>query len=124
MIIHQDENNNQNNENNNQNNENNQNLIINNENNEREGLPDIKKINPKRDEESRVDIREPNIWSGFPFCERFLYSLCCKTKCCSDYRNGEFLSTDCLKNVCSKDQFVNLNNKILSISILKKCKSN
>ena len=119
MIIHQDENNNQNNENNNQNNENNQNLIINNENNEREGLPDIKKINPKRDEESRVDIREPNIWSGFPFCERFLYSLCCKTKCCSDYRNGEFLSTDCLKNVCSKDQFVNLNNKILSISILK-----
>ena len=119
MIIHHDENNNQNNENNNQNNENNQNLIINNENNEREGLPDIKKINPKRDEESRVDIREPNIWSGFPFCERFLYSLCCKTKCCSDYRNGEFLSTDCLKNVCSKDQFVNLNNKILSISILK-----
>ena len=48
MIIHHDENNNQNNENNNQNNENNQNLIINNENNEREGLPDIKKIKIKR----------------------------------------------------------------------------
>ena len=116
MIISQEENgiNNQNNENNQ-----NQNQIKDNENFNKEGIPLTKKREPKADEEHIVDIREPKIWSGFPFCERFFYSLCCKTRCCSDYRNGEFLSNDCIKNPCSKDQFVNLNNKILSISIIK-----
>ncbi len=116
MIISQEENgiNNQNNENNQ-----NQNQIKENENFNKEGIPLTKKREPKADEEHIVDIREPKIWSGFPFCERFFYSLCCKTRCCSDYRNGEFLSNDCIKNPCSKDQFVNLNNKILSISIIK-----
>ena len=116
MIISPEENgiNNQNNENNQ-----NQNQIKDNENFNKEGIPLTKKREPKADEEHIVDIREPKIWSGFPFCERFFYSLCCKTRCCSDYRNGEFLSNDCIKNPCSKDQFVNLNNKILSISIIK-----
>ena len=104
---------------NNQNNENNQNQLKNDEIIPREGITLTKKREPNIDEEHIVDIREPNIWSGFPFCERFLYSLFCKTGCCSDYKNGEFLSNDCIKNPCSKDQLVNLDNKILSISILK-----
>jgi jouberin len=117
------QNNNENNPNN-ENNVNNENNQPNNDIDQRDGITgkeilDIKTYNPKRDEENVVDIRNPEIWSGFPFCERFLYSLFCKTKCCSDYRNGEFLSTDCLRNTCVKDPMVDLNNKILSISILK-----
>ena len=73
------QNNNENNPNN-ENNVNNENNQPNNDIDQRDGITgkeilDIKTYNPKRDEENIVDIRNPEIWSGFPFCERFLYSL-------------------------------------------------
>jgi len=74
--------------------------------------------NPVRDPENHIDIRENYIWEGFPLSERFWYSFCCKTKCCSDYKNGEVFTTNMEK--CNVDKkLTNLNKKILTISILK-----
>ena len=76
--------------------------------------------NPRRDEENYVDIRINYIWEGFPLSERFWYSFCCKTKCCSDYKNGDVFTTQCFRQKCNIDKkLANLNKKILSISILK-----
>lgn len=80
---------------------------------------DIKNYIPNRDPEKIVDIREPEIWSCFPFSERFWYSFCCKTKCCSNYKGGNFYINECLKNECSRDQTLQLSGKILGINILK-----
>ena len=76
--------------------------------------------NPKRDEENYVDIRKNYIWEGFPMSERFWYSFCCKTRCCSDYKNGEVFTSQCFKERCNIDKKLsNLNKKLLSISIIK-----
>ena len=81
---------------------------------------DVKKYNPNIDPEYIVDIREPLIWSGFPIMDRFCYTLFCKTGCCSDYKyNHNYFINDCLQNECKLDNSVDLNNKILAISILK-----
>ena len=76
--------------------------------------------NPRRDEEKYIDIRADYIWEGFPLSERFWYSFCCKTKCCSDYKNGDVFTTQCFREKCNIDKKLNnLDNKILTLSILK-----
>ena len=76
--------------------------------------------NPRRDEENYIDIRADYIWEGFPLSERFWYSFCCKTKCCSDYKNGDVFTTQCFREKCNIDKKLNnLDNKILTLSILK-----
>ena len=76
--------------------------------------------NPMRDPENYVDITTNYIWEGFPMSERFWYSFCCKTKCCSDYKNGDVFTSQCFKQKCNVDKkLTNLNKKILSISIIK-----
>ena len=78
------------------------------------------KTNPARDKENYVDIRNDYIWEGFPMSERFWYSFCCKTKCCSDYKNGEVLTSQFFTEKCNVDKkLTNLNKKLLSISIIK-----
>ena len=76
--------------------------------------------NPRRDEENYIDIRADYIWEGFPLSERFWYSFCCKTKCCSDFKNGDVFTTQCFREKCNIDKKLNnLDNKILTLSILK-----
>ena len=76
--------------------------------------------NPKRDEENFVDIRTNYIWEGFPMSERFWYSFCCKTRCCSDYKNGDVFTSQCFREKCTVDKkLTDLNKKILSLSIIK-----
>ena len=76
--------------------------------------------NPKRDEENYVDIRTNYIWEGFPMSERFWYSFCCKTRCCSDYKNGDVFTSQCIREKCTVDKkLTDLNKKILSLSIVK-----
>jgi jouberin len=76
--------------------------------------------NPRRDEENHIDIRADYIWEGFPLSERFWYSFCCKTKCCSDFKNGDVFTTQCFREKCNIDKKLNnLDNKILTLSILK-----
>ena len=92
-----------------------------NNNNEPTGkeILDIKNYIPNKDPEKIVDIREPEIWSCFPFSERFWYSFCCKTRCCSDNKNGQFFIDECLKSECTRDKTIQISNKILGINILK-----
>ena len=81
---------------------------------------DFMEIKPGPDPENRVDIRVDYIWEGFPLSERFWYSFCCQAKCCSDYKNGQFFTTQCFNEKCPIDKnLTNLNKKILSVSILK-----
>ena len=81
---------------------------------------DFMEIKPGPDPENPVDIRLDYIWEGFPLSERFWYSFCCQAKCCSDYKNGQFFTTQCFNEKCPIDKnLTNLNKKILSISILK-----
>ena len=81
---------------------------------------EIRPSNPMRDPEHYVDIHQDYIWQGFPMSERFWYSFCCKTKCCSDYRNGDVFTSQCFREKCNIDKkLANLNKKILSISIIK-----
>ena len=61
--------------------------------------------NPRRDEEKYIDIRADYIWEGFPLSERFWYSFCCKTKCCSDYKNGDVFTTQCFREKCNNASF-------------------
>ena len=75
--------------------------------------------NPSRDPENYVNIHEDYIWEGFPIRERFWYSFCCKTRCCSDYKNGDVFTNQCSREKCSVDKKLNLDKKLLSISILK-----
>ena len=76
--------------------------------------------NPSRDPENYVNIHENYIWEGFPMSERFWYSFCCKTGCCSDYKNGEVFTNQCVREKCTIDKkLTNLNKKLLSISIIK-----
>ena len=76
--------------------------------------------NPSRDQENYVDITNDYIWQGFPMSERFWYSFCCKTRCCSDYKNGDVFTSQCFREKCSVDKkLTNLNKKILTLSILK-----
>ena len=75
---------------------------------------------PKRDDENRIDIRTDDIWKGFPISERFWYAFCCKTRCCSDYKNGEVFTSQYEKEKCTIDKKLkNLDKKILSLSIIK-----
>ena len=81
---------------------------------------EIRTYNPVRDPENYVDIRSNYIWEGFPLMERFWYSFFCKTKCCSDYKNGDVFTSQCFREKCNIDKkLTNLNNKLLSISVLK-----
>ena len=76
--------------------------------------------NPSRDQENYVDITNDYIWQGFPISERFWYSFCCKTRCCSDYKNGDVFTSQCFREKCNIDKkLTNLNKKILTLSILK-----
>ena len=76
--------------------------------------------NPSRDQENYVDITNDYIWQGFPMSERFWYSFCCKTRCCSDYKNGDVFTSQCFREKCNIDKkLTNLNKKILTLSILK-----
>ena len=76
--------------------------------------------NPRRDEDNYIDIRTNYIWEGFPLSERFWYSFCCKTKCCSDYKNGDVFTTQCFRERCNIDKkLTNLDNKMLTLSIMK-----
>ena len=82
---------------------------------------DIKRYIPKRDPEVPINIRQDEIWEGFPLGERFWYSLFCKTGCCSDYKNGEVFSDQCSKEPCKIDKYLipNLDKKIFALSIIK-----
>ena len=80
---------------------------------------DIKTYTPNRDQEIPIDIKDPNIWSCFPLGERFWYSFCCKTKCCSDYKDGTCFTSECIQHECKRDKNIQLSNKIFSISILR-----
>ena len=76
--------------------------------------------NPGRDADNFVNIKSNFIWEGFPLSERFWYSFCCQTKCCSDYKNGDVFTSQCFKQKCTIDKKLkNLNKKLLSISIIK-----
>ena len=110
--------------NNEDNNNNNNNENINNNDNKEPPKQnqafELIKTNPVRDQENYVDIRNDYIWQGFPMSERFWYSFCCKTQCCSDYKNGEVFTSQCYKEKCNVDKkLTNLNKKLLSISIIK-----
>ena len=81
---------------------------------------DIMVNNPERDPDYFVNIKSNIIWEGFPLSERFWYSFCCQTKCCSDYKNGDVFTTQCFRQKCSIDKKLrNLNKKLLSISVIK-----
>ena len=76
--------------------------------------------NPARDAENLVNIKSNFIWEGFPLSERFWYSFCCQTKCCSDYKNGDVFTTQCYRQKCTIDKKLkNLNKKLLTISVIK-----
>ena len=76
--------------------------------------------NPERDEDNPINIKSNFIWEGFPLSERFWYSFCCQTKCCSDYKNGDVFTSQCFRQKCSIDKKLkNLNKKLLSISVIK-----
>ena len=76
--------------------------------------------NPSRDQENYVDITNDYIWQGFPMSERFWYSFCCKTRCCSDYKNGDVFTSQCFREKCNIDKkLTNLNKNILTLYILK-----
>ena len=76
--------------------------------------------NPGRDPDNYVNIKTNYIWEGFPLSERFWYSFCCQTKCCSDYKNGDVFTSQCFRQKCTIDKKLkNLNKKLLTISILK-----
>ena len=75
---------------------------------------------PGRDAENLVNIKSNFIWEGFPLSERFWYSFCCQTKCCSDYKNGDVFTTQCYRQKCTVDKKLkNLNKKLLTISVIK-----
>ena len=81
---------------------------------------DIMVNNPERDPDNFVNIKSNIIWEGFPLSERFWYSFCCQTKCCSDYKNGDVFTTQCFRQKCTIDKKLkNLNKKLLSISVIK-----
>ena len=82
---------------------------------------DIKRYIPKRDAENPINIRQDEIWQGFPLGERFWYSLFCKTGCCSDYKNGEVFTDQYSKEPCKIDKNLipNLDKKIFALSIIK-----
>ena len=76
--------------------------------------------NPERDDENPINIKSNFIWEGFPLSERFWYSFCCQTKCCSDYKNGDVFSSQCFRQKCTIDKKLkNLKKKLLSISVIK-----
>jgi hypothetical protein len=60
---------------------------------------DIMVNNPERDPDYFVNIKSNIIWEGFPLSERFWYSFCCQTKCCSDYKTAMYL----LHNVSARN---------------------
>ena len=60
--------------------------------------------NPERDEDNPINIKSNFIWEGFPLSERFWYSFCCQTKCCSDYKNGDVFTSQCFRQKCSIDK--------------------
>ena len=60
--------------------------------------------NPERDDENTISIKSNFIWEGFPLSERFWYSFCCQTKCCSDYKNGDVFSSQCFRQKCTIDK--------------------
>ena len=81
---------------------------------------EIQVNNPARDGENLVNIKSNFIWEGFPLSERFWYSFCCQTKCCSDYKNGDVFTTQCYRQKCTIDKKLkNLNKKLLTISVIK-----
>ena len=103
------------------NNNNNEKMNINNVNNKQfQKTFELIQTNPARDKEYYIDIKNEYIWQGFPMSERFWYSLCCRTQCCSDYKNGDVFTSQCFREKCNVDKkLTNLNKKILSLSILK-----
>lgn len=80
---------------------------------------DIRQYTPNRDQEKPVTITAPNIWSCFPFSERFWYSFCCKAKCCTDLKSNIYFSQQCLAQNCIRDPKLEITDKILQLSILK-----
>ena len=108
--------------NNNNENNNNQNINPENQNNQQQQIQNFEfvEIKPGPDPERLIDIRSDYIWEGFPLSERFWYAFCCQTKCCSDYKNGQFFTSQCFNEKCNIDKnLTNLNKKILSLSIIK-----
>ena len=106
----------------NENNNNNQNISPENQNNQQQQIQNFEfvEIKPGPDPERPIDIRLDYIWEGFPLGERFWYAFCCQTKCCSDYKNRQFFTSQCFNEKCNIDKnLTNLNKKILSISIIK-----
>lgn len=102
------------------NNDNKEGTELNNKNQEEVQNIEITQYNPGRDPDNYVDIKVSYIWEGFPIIERFWYAFCCQSKLCSDYKNGDVFTSQCMRQKCNIDKkLTNLNNKLLSISIIK-----
>ena len=75
---------------------------------------------PSKDPDKFIDIRDKEIWCGFPLIERLLYAATCRTKCYGDYRNGDWISNKCCDEECSIDPNLrDLENKIVKFSIYR-----
>jgi jouberin len=76
---------------------------------------------PIPDPEMKLNMEDPHIWKGFPLSDRFWYYFLCKTSMVSENskRNGKYNIEDIITNPCNLDPGIKVNEKILTMKILK-----
>jgi jouberin len=74
---------------------------------------------PNRDQETRLNMYDPDIWKGFPLSDRFWYNICCRSPMCSDLNKGQFPIDEIINNPCVIDEKINLHNKCVVLKVLK-----
>jgi len=74
---------------------------------------------PIKDQETKFNMHDPNIWRGFPLSERIWYNLCCRNPFSSRTYKNLFPIDWMLANPCRIDNKINLVNHCASLIILK-----
>ena len=76
---------------------------------------------PDKDVNKSLVMREPYIWEGFPFWERFMYMSLCGSGCLRDNKKNSFIIEDMLdkKTVLDSKYNSKFQNKCVSLNILR-----